>query len=212
MQFKRNQVEGAIFQTLGARNVRVKELKFRLKRLLVTDRRLSRNASNERGDRHYAFYSGKPPGSGVEVMFSGYEAFALLAAVMLLEHGIPQTRVIRVMRQIRRQLEAAHARNLKNDPRPLFDQEAILRQARPGDFAVTSTEPVFLLLARLPDSKGDTGPGGSVVAVCEGSAELRAVYKKHSVPGMVATFFEFSRLIHALAANLLQSRPVKRGR
>jgi hypothetical protein len=79
MRYKRNQVEEAIFRTLGARDARIDELKFRLKRLLVTDRRLGRDAdSDEEGDRHYAFYSQDPPGSGTEVMFSGYEAFALL--------------------------------------------------------------------------------------------------------------------------------------
>jgi hypothetical protein len=36
--------------------------------------------------------------------------------------------------------------------------------------------------------------------------------RKHSVPGMGVTFFEFVRPMHALAANLLQIRPVKRGR
>ena len=88
MRYKRNQVEEAIFRTLGARDARIDELTFRLKRLLVTDRRLGRDANpDEEWKRHYAFYSQEPPGSGIEVMFSGYEAFALLAAIMLLEHG-----------------------------------------------------------------------------------------------------------------------------
>ena len=34
--YKRNQVEEAIFRTLGARDARLNELKFRIKRLLVT--------------------------------------------------------------------------------------------------------------------------------------------------------------------------------
>jgi hypothetical protein len=101
MQYKRNQVEEAIFRTLGARNARIDALKFRLKRLLVTDRRLVRDPdSDEQGDQHYAFYSRDPPGSGTEVMFSPYEAFALLAAVMLLEHGLPQASVVKVMRRV----------------------------------------------------------------------------------------------------------------
>ena len=37
-------------------------------------------------------------------MFSAYEAFALLAAVILLEHGLPQARVVRVMRLVRRHI------------------------------------------------------------------------------------------------------------
>jgi hypothetical protein len=209
--YKRNQVEEAIFRTLGARDARVDELKFRLKRLLVTDRRLGLDAnSDEEGDRQYAFFSKEPPGSGTEVMFSGYEAFAQLAAIMLLEHGIPQAGVVRVMRQVRRPFEAAHAESLKKDPSALFDEQAILAQAKPGMIATDTTHPVFLVFVRLTgsslgDQKGD-------VAVCRGHDELGAFMKRHSVPGMGATYFEFVGLMHRLAANLLQIRPAKRGR
>lgn len=213
--YKRNQVEEAIFHTLGARDARIIELTFRLKRLLVADRRLGRNAnSDEEWKRHYAFYSQEPPGSGIEVMFSGYEAFALLAAIVLLEHGLPQARVVRVMRQVRRKLEAAHAQTLKKDQGPLFDPRAILAQARPGMIATDNTEPVFLAFIRLTGSAVDTQPGGSALGVCRGREELSAFLKKHSFPGMGggATFFEFVRLMHDLAANLSQTRANKRGR
>ena len=173
MRYKRNQVEEAIFRTLGARGARIDELKFRLKRLLVTDRRLGRDAnSDEEGDRHYAFYSQEPPGSGTEVMFSGFEAFALLAAIMLLEHGLPQAAVVKVMRQVRRPLEAAHAQSLKKDRSTLFDQQAILAQAKPGMIAVNNTDPIFLAFVRLTDSSvGDRTRGGDV-EVCRGHQEL----------------------------------------
>jgi hypothetical protein len=211
--YKRNQVEEAIFRTLGARDARLDELKLRLKRLLVTDRRLGCDAnSDEDGKHHYAFYSQEPPGSGIEVKFSAYEAFALLAAVLLLEHGLPQAGVVRVMRQVRRRLEAAHAQSLKKDPTVLFDQQAILAQARPGMIATNNTDPVFLVFARLTDSSVGDRTGGAAVAVCRGQHELGAFIKKHSVPGTVATFFEFVDLMYTLAANLLQTRAVKRGR
>jgi hypothetical protein len=64
-------------------------LKLRLKRLLVTDRL---PGSGKHSSNGYAFYSQKPQGSGVEVMFSGFEAFALMAALIVLEHGIPKPR------------------------------------------------------------------------------------------------------------------------
>jgi hypothetical protein len=211
--YKRNQVEEAIFRTLGARDARCDELKFRLKRLLVTDRRLGRDENSDaEEDRQYAFYSLEPPGSGIEVMFSAYEAFALLAAIMLLEHGLPQAGVVRVMRQVRRQFEAAHTQILKKDPSTLFDQKAILTQARPGMIATDNTDPVFLVFARLTGSSVDTRTGGSAVAVCRGREELAAFMKRHSVPGMGATFFEFVHPMHALAADLSQTRAVKRGR
>src|SRR5450759_142352 len=136
--YKRNQVEEAIFRTLDAQGARVDELKFRLKRLLVTDRRLgTKRKSAAEEDRHYAFYNQEPPGSGTEVMFSPYEAFALLAAIRLLEHGLPQSSVVRVMRRVRRQFEAAHAETLMKDPNELFDQKAISEQA-PGMIAANN--------------------------------------------------------------------------
>jgi hypothetical protein len=209
LQYKRNQVEEAIFRALGARDERVDELRFRLKRLLVTDRRLGSNAkSAEEEDRHYAFYSQKPPGSGTEVMFSAYEAFALLAAIMMLEHGFPQAGVVRVMRQARRQFEIAHAQTLKKDPRTLFDQKAVMAQATPGMFAVDNTDPVFLIFTGLRGSSVDTRPGAA--AVCRGEDEVGEFLGTHR--GMGSTFFEFVGPMHKLAANLSQTRPIKRGR
>jgi hypothetical protein len=213
MRYKRNQVEEAIFRTLGAQDARVDELKFRLKRLLVTDRRLGRDAnSEEEGDRHYAFYSREPPGSGIEVMFSGYEAFAQLAAIMLLEHGLPQAAVVKVMRRVRRPLEAAHAQSLKKDPGTLFDEQAILAQAKFGMMAVNNTDPIFLAFVRLTNSSVGDQTGGGDVEVCRGHQELGTFVKKHSEPGTGVTIFEFVRRIHGLAGNLLQVRPAKRGR
>jgi hypothetical protein len=212
-RFKRNQVEEAIFRTLGAQGERVDELRFRLKRLLVTDRHSGCDAhSEEEGDRNYAFFSQKPPGSGTEVKFSGYEAFALLAAAMLLEHGFPQGAVVKVMRQVRARLEIAHAQTLKKDPATLFDQQAILSQAKPGMFVVDNVAPIFLAFVRLTDSSVGDPRGGGAVEVCRGHEELATFLKKHSKPGTGVTFFEFVGLIHSLAANLLQVRPVKRGR
>jgi hypothetical protein len=212
-RFKRNQVEEAIFRTLGAQGERVDELRFRIKRLLVTDRNSGCDVhSEEEVDRHYAFFSQEPPGSGTEVKFSGYEAFALLAATMLLEHGLPQAAAVKVMRQVRARLEAAHAHTLKKDSATLFDEQAILSQAKPGMIAVDNTDPIFLAFVRLTDSSVGDQKGGGVVEVCRGHEGLGTFFKKHSKPGTGVTFFEFVSLIHGLWGNLLQIRPAKRGR
>jgi hypothetical protein len=213
MEYKRNQVEEAIFRTFGARKERRNELKLRIKRLLVTDRRLGRNVkSAEKEDQHYAFFGQEPPGSGHEVMFTGYQAFALLAAVILLEHGFPQASVVRVMRRVRRPFEAAHADIMRKDPRTLFDQRAVLAQGRPGLIATNNTAPVFLVFVRLTASSVDEQNGSSAVAVFRGSDQLQAFIKRHSAPGTGATFFEFASLMHELAVHLSQTLPVKRGR
>ena len=101
---------------------------------------------------------------------------------------------------------------MRKDPRTLFDQKAILAQARPGMIATNNTDPVFLVIVRLTASSVDEQNGGSAVAVCRGPAQLQAFIKRHSVPGTGATFFEFVGLMHALAAHLSQTFPVKRGR
>jgi hypothetical protein len=213
MEYKRNQIEEAIFRTFGAREERRHELKFRIKRLLVTDRRLRRDIkSAQEEDRHYAFFGQEPPGSGTEIMFSAYEAFALLAGVILLEHGLPQARVVRVMRLVRRPFETAHAAILKKDPTTLFDQNAILAKAKPGMIGVNNTDPVFLVFVRVTASAVDERNGGPAVAVCRGEVELQTFLKRYSVPGMGATFFEFVSQMHAFAAHLSQTLPVKRGR
>jgi hypothetical protein len=145
-------------------------------------------------------------------MFSGYDGFALLAAVILLEHGLPQSTVVRVMREVRGPFAAAHADILKKDPAKLFDTAEIAAQAKPGMIAVKNTHPVFLVFVRLTASSVAGLDGGSAIGVCRGIYELMTFTKKHSVPGTGATYFEFAGLMHTLAANLVQTKPIKRGR
>jgi hypothetical protein len=209
MRFKRNQVEEAIVRTLRE-GARVGQLKLRTKRLLVTDRRLGRGKrSDDRADHRYAFYSQRPQGSGVEVMFSGYEAFALLAALIVLEHGIPQAKVVNILREIRPDFEAAHRDTLERNPKELFDPQAVRAMAKPGMFGVDNTAPVFLAFVKLDIGKGRVH---AFIAVCRGHEKLGEFIKERSVPGSGATFFEFTRLMHSLAGHLLQTRPIKRGR
>lgn len=204
--YKRNQVEEAIFRTLEAEGERIEEVRFRLKRLLVADRQVER----AKGDP-FAFFDDEPPGSGVEVRFSPYGAFALLAGLILLEHGLPQATVVRVLRHVRREFEVAHTRVLKSDPKGLFDREAVLAKAQPGMIPVDNTDPVFLAIVRLTGSSVDSA-GSPAAAVCRGQVGLINFMKKHSQVGLGATFFEFVRLMHVLADKLVRTEPVLRGR
>jgi hypothetical protein len=210
MHYKRNQVEEAIVRTLGAEGARVDQLKLKMKRLLVTDRRLGRGKrSDYKVGRRYAFYSQQPQGSGVEVMFSDYEAFALLAALLVLEHGIPQAKVVSILQEIRSDFESAHRHTLQRDPKVLFDPQSIRAMASPGMFAVNNTAPVFLAFVKLDIGKGRVH---AFIAVCQGQKHLWEFLKDHSVPGSGATHFEFTRLMHTLAGKLSQTQPLKRGR
>jgi hypothetical protein len=205
MYFKRNQLEEAIAGTLQVKDPRLGDLKLRMKRLLVTDRRLGRG--KQAGA--YAFYSHKPLGSGIEVMFSAYEGFALLAALILLGHGIPQAKVVSILREVRSDLEAAHRETLQKDPHELFNPQAIQAMARSGLLAVDNTSPVFLAFVKLDIGRGRMH---AMISVCRGLRELGKFLKDCSVPGCGATHFEFVRLIFTLAENLSKTHPVTRGR
>ena len=212
MKFKRNQVEEAIVSVLGAQDSRIDELQLRIRRLLAADRKMGRHPkSKEDENRRYAFFSNKPAGSGVEVMFSSYEAFAVLAAVVLLEHGWPQASVVRILRQVRSRLEPAHAATLQRDPQYLFDENAVMAQARAGEIAADNTHPVFLVIAKLrPSIRG--AEDQSATAICFNHNEVSAFIKLRAMPGFGVSFFEFVRLMHNLAQSLLTTRPAKRGR
>jgi len=207
--YKRNQLENAVIRTLRISDAQAGALKLRIKRLLLTDRRLGRGQRSDRQPSGYAFYSGKPQGSGTEVMFTGYEVFAVLAAVLLLRHGIPQAKVVSILREVRPDLEAAHDEILKKDSEVLFDQQAIRAMARSGTIAIDSTAPIFLAFVELDIGRGRVH---AIIAVCRGLDELGKFFKEHSAVGSGATFFQFTCLMHTLATNLVQTRPVKRGR
>ena len=211
-RFKRNQLEEAIIQTLGASEPGARELNFRIKRLLVTDRHLGRKKSRDRTGHRFAFYSQEPPGSGVEIMFSGYEAFAVSAGVILLEHGIPQGAAVSILREIRSDLELAHRETLKKDPEVLFDPEAVRALAKVGMLATDNTEPVFVVLIQVGERTAGQGTVRARVSVCRGFDAWSAFVKQHAMPGFGTTTFEFVSLMHRLDGNLSKTRPMKRGR
>jgi hypothetical protein len=205
--YKRNQIEEAICRIFAADDERARELKLRLKRLLVTDRRIARKKGVS---NRYAFFSQEAPGSGTEVMFSEYEAFALLAGLRLLEHGIPQATVVSVLRQLRQDLENAFRETLKKNPKRLFDPAAVKAMAKPGMIATDNTAPVFLVVLKLPDSTADHVQ--AVMTICRGQDEAAVFMKKYTVAGLGATMFEFAALMHRLSKALSKARPVRRGR
>jgi hypothetical protein len=211
--FKANQMQQSIFRTLGADRERAREIKFRLQRLRAADRNLGRQPrSPNKADRVYAFFGDDPPGTGVDILFTSYEAFALLAAIMLLEHGLPQTTVVKLMRQIRGELEVAHAQTLEQDPSELFDQNAIRAHAQSGMIAFDSTAPVILVFIKLTESSANSHCTGTIASICRNNFQLGQFMKKYSSPGTGFSIFEFSRLIHLLEENLSQTSAVKRGR
>jgi hypothetical protein len=211
MRYKRNQVESAISRLHEPGSAKPgSEMRTRLKRLLATDRSLGRNKrSADPGRANFAFYSMDPPGRGVEIRFSRYEAFALLMGLRLMQHGWPQGFVVAVLRRTRPELEAHHDRTLRQDPAALFDEQQIIQQAKPGDLVVGNTDPVFLVItSRTPQDHSATESAG----VCRGQAALMGFLRTEARVGWGWTTFELVDSIFALSFELARTKPSKRGR
>jgi hypothetical protein len=214
LEYKRNQVEQAIAGVLEPKSLEAApELKTRMKRLLDADRALGRaKRASSVEETNYAFYSGNPPGSGVEVWFSSYEAFALLNGLRLMEHGWPQGLAVSILRRVRNDLESEHTRILKLDVRTLFDEKAIKRAAKEGDFAFDNSAPAFLAIV----SKSCLGPIAERAVldyrVCEGTSETMKWISKTTKGSYGFSMFELVSVAHALKNKLAQTEPRHRGR
>jgi hypothetical protein len=211
-QYKRNQVEEAIVGVLDPRSkAPTRELRTRLKRLLETDRGLGRTPRSTDAIRaNYAFYSTNPQGSGVEVWFSAYEASALLTALRLMNHGWTQSFSVNVMRRIRVDLEKEFNRFLNQDREVLFDQEAIRRKARPGDFALDNTDPVFLVI--VPSAGGRALGEFPDCAIHRGSSNALRWASEASQGAGGYTMFELVTTAYVLIDRLARVEPRYRGR
>jgi hypothetical protein len=210
--YKRNQFEEAISRVLEPSREPASKLRTRLKRLLDTDRALGREPqSTDAEDANYAFYSDEAPGSGVEVWFSEYEAFALLTGLRLMGHEWPQSFAVSVMRRVRPQLEKEHARILRQDVKKLFDQDEIRRNARPGDMALDNTDPVFLTIFSRRDVSNNRTVECSIRRGVKEAWDF--VRKEHGNfgPGAV-TMFELATTTHHLSRELARTEPRRRGR
>jgi hypothetical protein len=213
LRFKRNQVEEAISNMLepGSREP-TSELRSRMKRLLERDRGLDRATDTARPkDSHFAFYSAEAPGSGVEIWFSEYEAFALLIGLLLMKHGWPQSFAVAVMRRVRPELEKQHHRILAQDPQSLFDQEAIRRNARPGDAAFDNTDPVLLTIITKSGVTSNEQDEPYACAVCRGMEEA-VNFAGASGSAVAWTMIDVVGVAHRLSQALSRMKPRRRGR
>ena len=215
MVYKRNQVEEALSALLepDAADPSL-QLKTRLKRLLETDRNLGRNTrSQDPAKANYAFYGEEPPGSGIEVWFSGYECLALLNGLQLMQHGWSQTFAVLVLRHVRADLEREHARILRLDKKPLFDQEAIRQSAQLGDAAFSTTDPVLLTIVSAYGKTIDQQVLPVACAVHRGiERATNWVLKTTKGVGGGSSMFEQTEIAHSLAEQLERTEPQRRGR
>jgi hypothetical protein len=152
MSYKRNQIEEAIARIFYPNREKCpSELRTRIKRLLELDRSMGRKVrSKDPEEANFAFFSEEAPGTGADISFSEYEAFALLNGLRMMDHGWPQSVAVSIMRRVRRDLEREHARILRQDPDRLFDWEAIGARGRHGDMPpIKTSQDVFPAIASI---------------------------------------------------------------
>ena len=210
--FKRNQVEEAISRAIDPTAEKPStDLLNRLKRLLDTDRSLGRSAKPVDPEKAtYAFFSQDAAGSGIEVRFQEYEAFALLIGWRFLKHGFPQQKAVLALRRMRRPLEEEHARIMQLDPSALFDQQRIRDAARPGQLYLNNTAPVFLVICSSEEDSAKTDERSiKSVSICRNEADLMRLIKSHFG---LNTIFELVGPSHLLHDRLLRTPPSERGR
>ena len=206
-QYKRNQVEEAIFRTLGARERgRRTEVSHQA---AVGDRSALRLRCPLRRRRRspLRFLQSGATGfrnRGDVLRVRGVRAVGgnHLAGARVPSGGGGQSDEAGA-----RPLEAAHAQILKKDPPHCLMSRPSYAQAKPGMIAADNTDPVFLAFVRARDSSVGDHKGSGPVAVCRGHDELVAFIRKHSIPGMGATFFEFVRLMHGTGGQSFAGPP-----
>jgi hypothetical protein len=212
MSYKRNQVEEAIARiSVQSYEKPPSELRTRIKRLLELDRSMGRKLrSKDPEEANFGFFSEEAPGTGADISFSEYDAFALLNGLRIMGHGWPQGFAVAIMRRIRPALESEHARILRQDPDKLFDQKALLAPGLPGNIAADNTDPVYLTLASKAQRPLDEIQAAPVSAVCRGYGEVDAFSR--DVGASSVTFFEVATLAHKLHESLMKTEPRRRGR
>jgi hypothetical protein len=187
--YKRNQVEEAIagvFELVPGK--RASEVRTRTKRLLEFDRALGRKRrSKDMEQANFAFFSQEAAGTGADVLFSEYEAFAVLIGLKMMDFAWPQSFAVSILRRIRRDLEGEHARLLKE-----------LGGAGESSLAVFSN--------------ADHAPDASktLPRLVRGFEDTMRTSRQLGAPNMAV--FELAQIAHRLRNELINTQPRRRGR
>ena len=216
LSYKRNQVEEAISKVIGPQEAKPSAaLQIRIKRLLETDRALSEGGKGNENPRvSFAFFSEKAPGSGQEIWFSAYEAFALLIGLQLMGHGWPQGFAVKILRNVREELGQAYVESLKRDPKWLFDKKDIRAKLRPGDALFSNQDPFLLTIVSAYGAGANIQNESAAFGVKRGLEEAFEFARKHqkAAGGGGSTMFDVVGSAHAINAKLAETKPRARGR
>src|SRR5262245_57806285 len=103
VSYKRNQIQEAIARIFDPNCEKPSsKLRTRIKRLLDLDRSIGRKLRSEDAEEaNFAFFNEEAPGTGADISFSEYDAFALLNGLRIMGHRWPQGFAVAIMRRLR---------------------------------------------------------------------------------------------------------------
>ncbi|MGO4386814.1 hypothetical protein AB4Y85_04700 [Microvirga sp. 2YAF29] len=217
-------MEAAVLRTVGPdQEAGGPEERARLKRLLDLDRK--RPTGQRLFDERYAFYSTEAPGTGHEVLFSSYEVFALWVGLKLLAGGLPQGRVVFLMRYHRAALEREHVRITAVDRAVLFARSESLTEnagtdhretlVREGRLVEHIDDMTFLAVQADSDSRMVTKRtlrDGRPTNIVQGGDELLRFMELAGFARHTVLLVELANPAYRLDYWLTQTPPARRGR
>lgn len=221
--YKRDQIEQAIGIVSG--NIRPRQmpepfdrLKIELKRLLDRDRKQARETPKGALVRQ-AFHSGPPPGRGIDVIYTGYEAFALLIALRLMRGGLPQSTAVKFLRDLRDPLAGFHYETMQHSPqklRPDIEHNKRLELIRDGFIVEKFDQMVYLVALAGARAEGFDIPSPSKAPfsgnICRTIEQLRERMKWASHEGCPLIVVELVNAAHQLNHHLDRIPARSRGR
>jgi hypothetical protein len=218
--FTRGQLEWAIAQAIGRSeglgNRPRGDLKMKLKRLLDIDRKHGIDAAKPGPEfRRFAFLEGGLPGKGFAISYTGYDAFALLLGLQLLEANVPQLAVIRLLRSIRPNLQHEHKQVLLHLPRLLAGGNIKLEnKINAGQMVKDPAKMVFVVIssgagADILSVAGQDDSPANIVRSPEKLVSMVAHLTRVSPPVLV---FELVNSALQLAYWLNRAPSIRRGR
>jgi hypothetical protein len=201
MTFKRNQIEEALSRLREPRARRPSaRLRTQLKRFLEIDRAQGRSARPTAGSSRYAFFSADPPGRGVEVYFSDYEAFALLLAFELMHFGWTQYLAVSILRRARVELERQ------------FLEMKERRQKDPSSLPNFEAESPLLVIITAADDAMVGGVDAVSFAVCKGYRKAMTWVFNNSERTQGFSMIELPLNALKLRTELARTEPRRRGK
>lgn len=227
--YKRNQINEVLVRAIRSSHSRLDDdaILIRVKRLLDYDRK-TKPAPGGVTPPVYAFYDSEAAGSGLDVTFSAYSAFALFIALRLMSCGLPQGRAVFSLRYFREALEREHQRMSSLDIASLLEAQGTVtasatavgreRLIAKGNVVERSEDMVFFCAHADLEAVGlvtrtifdENGPRPD--NICRGKEELEtrvALDAYSNSPTLIIELMNpFVQLNHLLA----KTEPARRGR